>query len=386
MRAKGNTRLSRLQAAVAGRRKKLAAGSQPFPSSAHPAYKELLHFFEESRDLLCIAGFDGKFKRLNPAWQPALGWTQEELQARPFLDFVYPDDRPATLAEMDKLASGAATISFENRYHCKDGSWKWLQWTACPLPNLREIYAVARDVTEQKRLEKESLDTLDLERERMGRELHDGLCQELAGITALSTALARKLAPAAVPESAAAREIGRLLGHCIQHAHDLARGLDPLHLHAIGLMNALGEFCLNTEGLFEITCGFRCENRSGRSIAGHPRPCGPWQANACPLGQDATRDLQLYRIAQEAVNNAIAHGRAKRIEVSLAFRNGQATLAIQDDGVGIGGPLAGHRGIGLHTMAYRARLIGGVIELNRRAPRGTVVACVFPLPRAKPKT
>ena len=338
------------------------AGPPPLPSGAQPAYEELLHFFNESLDLLCIAGFDGRFKRLNPAWQQALGWTLEELQARPFLDFVHADDRPATRAEMDKLATGTATITFENRYRCKDGSCTWLQWTARPVPGQREIYAIARDVTRQKRLEEEILATLDVERERVGRELHDGLCQDLAGIAAHCATLARKLAPAAAPESAAARDIADLLGQSIRRARDLARGIDPVQLKAIGLMAALADFCLNTETRFEVTCSFHCEDR-------HPK-----------LGAD--REAHLYRIAQEAVSNAITHGRAKRIEVSLAFQNGQGTLAIQDDGVGIGDRSDCHPGMGLHTMAYRARAIGGTLQLNGRSPRGTVVTCVFPLPPA----
>lgn len=354
-------------------------------AGVQPAYEELLRFFNESSDLFCIAGFDGKFKRLNPAWHAELGWTLEELKARPFLDFVHPDDRLATLAEVDKLATGAATICFENRYRCKDGSWKWLQWTASPLLTGRqEIYAIARDVTEQKRLEEEIVGTLDLERERMGRELHDGLCQNMAGIAALSATLARKLAPAAAPEAAAAREIGKLLGQSMQHARDLARGLDPLHLEGIGLAAALTDFCLNTEALFKITCRFHCVcsvQEIDCPVVHRTPHCG-FDCEYRPRKLKANREVHLYRIAQEAVNNAIAHGRAKRIEVGLAFGNGRGTLAIRDDGVGIGEQLDGHAGIGLHTMSYRARLIGGSFELNRRAPRGTIVTCVFPLPPA----
>ncbi len=111
-------------------------------------------FFTLSLDLLCIAGFDGWFKRLNPAFERVLGYTLEELLAQPFLEFVHADDRLATLAEMSKLTSGKDTISFENRYHCKDGSTRVLQWTATPFVDQQLIYAAARDVTEHKRAEK----------------------------------------------------------------------------------------------------------------------------------------------------------------------------------------------------------------------------------------
>ncbi len=112
--------------------------------------RELDLFFRLSRDLLAIADFDGYFKRVNPAWEQALGWTPEELQSRPYLDFVHPDDRESTLAEAAKLTTGAVTITFENRYRAKDGSYRWLQWNSTPLTERGVIYADARDITRQK--------------------------------------------------------------------------------------------------------------------------------------------------------------------------------------------------------------------------------------------
>ncbi|MEG4317675.1 MULTISPECIES: PAS domain S-box protein [unclassified Microcoleus] len=107
-------------------------------------------FFTLSLDLLCIADFQGKFKRLNPAWAKTLGYTVEELQDQSFIDFVHAEDIEKTLAETAKIASGAETIAFENRYRCKDGSYKWLSWKARPLAEEKIMYAVARDITESK--------------------------------------------------------------------------------------------------------------------------------------------------------------------------------------------------------------------------------------------
>ena len=117
--------------------------------------RELDLFFRLSRDLLAIADFDGYFKRVNPAWEQALGWTPEELQSRPYLDFVHPDDRESTLAEAAKLTTGAVTITFENRYRSKDGSYRWLQWNSTPLPERGVIYADARDITHLKQAEEQ---------------------------------------------------------------------------------------------------------------------------------------------------------------------------------------------------------------------------------------
>jgi PAS domain S-box-containing protein len=119
---------------------------------------ELDRFFSMSLDLLCIASLDGRFRRVNLAWESALGWTSADLIATPYLDFVHPDDRAGTEAEAEKLAQGATTLSFENRYRCKDGSYRWLSWKAVPLVTEGLLYAVARDVTDQKRSERALLE------------------------------------------------------------------------------------------------------------------------------------------------------------------------------------------------------------------------------------
>ncbi len=116
---------------------------------------ELATLFRLSRDMLCVAGFDGYFHQLNPAWQATLGFTEEELKAQPYMEFVYPDDRDATLAEAGKIATGQKALLFENRYRCKDGSHRWLSWNATPIKGLGLIYCTVRDVTQQKRAAEE---------------------------------------------------------------------------------------------------------------------------------------------------------------------------------------------------------------------------------------
>ncbi len=112
--------------------------------------EQLSRFFELSIDMLAIAGFDGFFKQLNPSWERTLGWSDEELRTKPYLDFVHPDDRESTIAEATELSQGVDTIYFENRYRCKDASYKWLAWTASQSVSEQLIYAVARDISNQK--------------------------------------------------------------------------------------------------------------------------------------------------------------------------------------------------------------------------------------------
>ena len=121
---------------------------------ADQAEAERARFFPLSIDLLCIAGFDGYFKHLNPVWQQTIGYTNEELLSQPYMAFVHPDDHESTIAEAQKLSVGDATRAFENRYRCKDGSYKWLIWTAMPLNDQQLIYATAQDITERKQMDK----------------------------------------------------------------------------------------------------------------------------------------------------------------------------------------------------------------------------------------
>jgi len=120
--------------------------------------KKRAHEFEErffalSIDMLCILDFSGYFKRLNPAWEKTLGFTREELLAKPFIEFVHPDDRERTRKQNSKVRTGGQALYFENRYLCKDGSYKWLLWNAAPDFDNQVIYSVARDITEQKQAE-----------------------------------------------------------------------------------------------------------------------------------------------------------------------------------------------------------------------------------------
>lgn len=112
-------------------------------------------FFSLSRDLMCIAGFDGYFKTLNPVWERVVGFSRAELLAQPFMEFIHPEDRAATQAQTERLAKDQEVSFFENRYRCKDGGYRWLSWSARPVLQEKLIYATARDVTEQKQTQEE---------------------------------------------------------------------------------------------------------------------------------------------------------------------------------------------------------------------------------------
>ncbi len=126
-------------------------------------------FFSVAIDMLCVLDFSGCFKRLNPAWERTLGFTRQELMSRPFIEFVHPDDRERTLRQNAAVRSGGQALAFENRYLCKDGSFRWFRWNAAPEPGTKVIYSVARDITASKQA--------DEERERLVGELQAALAE-----------------------------------------------------------------------------------------------------------------------------------------------------------------------------------------------------------------
>ena len=136
------------------------------------AQEELDRFFTLSLDMLCIAGFDGYFKRVNPAWQRVLGYTEAELLSHPYVNFVHPDDRTTTVSVAKKLDHGQEVLYFENRYLHKDGTLRWLLWTSTPYPEKQMIYGAARDITERKAAE-ETMAAYARELETTQRELED---------------------------------------------------------------------------------------------------------------------------------------------------------------------------------------------------------------------
>jgi hypothetical protein len=198
------------------------------------------------------------------------------------------------------------------------------------------------------------------EQQRIGRELHDGLCQTLAGIAALSATLSSRLSRSFQSEaSAAADEITMLLNEAVGETRDLAHGLGPLGPQETDLPDVLEHLASSARHRFHVSCSLECGGsfpKLGREVVCH-----------------------LLRIAQEALNNAVVHGRVERIEISLSGADGQGLLSVRDDGVGIPDTALQRGGIGLNTMAYRARLIGGSLEIQRHSPHGTAVTCLFPL-------
>lgn len=152
-----------------------------FHDDSPPSTEDLRHFFDLSLDLMCIADFEGRFRRVNEAWESALGYRMHELVAVPYVNFIHPDDVAATRSEAQKLSDGRVTLSFENRYRRKDGSYIWLSWRAKPDLERHLIYAVARDITQQKRMEDELLCASRIQQEILDNTMAVAFIKDLEG-------------------------------------------------------------------------------------------------------------------------------------------------------------------------------------------------------------
>jgi PAS domain S-box-containing protein len=239
---------------------------------------------------------------------------------------------------------------------------RWGEWRVGPVKDksgrITHWLVILRDITDRKRLEQEILEISDREQRRIGQDLHDGLCQHLAGIELMSQVLEQKLASRSKAEAIRVGEIAGHVREAISQTRLLARGLSPLTLDSEGLMSGLQELASNTEKLFGVKCDFKCD--------------------APVLVHDNTIATHLFRMAQEAVSNAIKHGKAKRINIELRRIGDSLSLAITDDGSGIAHDIPKNKGMGLRIMQSRAGMIGGTFNIESNRGRGACVKINLP--------
>ena len=223
--------------------------------------------------------------------------------------------------------------------------------------------ALTNEVQERARLEKEILEISEREQRRIGHDLHDSLCQHWAATAMAGQVLTEKLDAKSLDEAADARAIVKLAENGITLTRNLAHGISPAEMETEGLVTALREFATNISQLFKVNCAFDCES-------------------AIEI-KDATTATHLYRITQEAVNNAIRHGKPKQIVISLANFKDRTELTVEDDGAGLPDDWQKQRGLGTRIMAHRAAMIGGTFSIEPNPTGGAFVKCSVPLSTQK---
>jgi signal transduction histidine kinase len=240
------------------------------------------------------------------------------------------------------------------------------------LARLRELHAVLEErvrertialtdeIRERERLERVLLDVGEAERRRIGRDLHDSLGQFLTGTALAGQVLREKLATRFAPEEADAARIVGLVEEAIEVARGFSRGLDPVQLEGGGLAAGLLQLASRTSSVSNVPCD--CEIDGSVEVA------------------DAAAATHLYRIAQEAITNALKHGHAQHVSVRLFQRNGRVVLVVHDDGRGLPEPSRRGEGMGLRIMAHRAAVMGGTFQIRALPTQGTSVTCEMPNP------
>ena len=261
-----------------------------------------------------------------------------------------------------KLALQQRNITYEWQYRRLDGTLLTAEvvMTAIPMSGKDILHANLRDITERKRLQNEIISIIDVEQQRLGQNLHDGLGQDLTGVAFMCNTLAKKLKDTGLPEAAMSEEITSLVYHVITRVRTLSRELYPPNLVENEITYTLEQFAANISSMFGISCTF--------------------VQDPDLIISDIFISTQIYYIVREAVNNSIKHGKANHIIISLTRNKNDAVLVIEDDGIGRPENMDKYKGLGLRIMAYRMGTMNGTFTLlDNYKNQGVIVFCTLPV-------
>ncbi|MGE5466008.1 MAG: PAS domain S-box protein [Ignavibacteria bacterium] len=325
-------------------------------------------------------------KRILQVWGCAAGDGPQRLEA--WTGRIHEEDRARVSAQLQACLDGRTrTCTIEHRARCDDGRWHWALVHGMVVSRdadgnpLRMIGTYA-DISERKAVEHELkaakdaaeallerasmaerriLDISEQTRERIGQELHDDLGQHLTGAAFLSEILFRKLDAVKRAERDDAAAITRLINDAVAKTRTLAQGLYPVELREAGLRSMIGQLADNVERTFEV----KCEVRADRDFA----------------ADDPGVAINLFRVVQEAISNAVRHGKATRVIIAMRRESSAMVLEVEDNGCGLqnGEAPPGKGGLGMHTMRYRAGLIGAQLHIGNGESGGVKVVIALPL-------
>lgn len=353
---------------------------------AHDREERLKAILNAAVDSIITINYDGVIQAANRATESMFGYSISELLDLPVHTIIpspQPQDHDRFLT--DYLRRSSRKVLAEGREMVgrrKDGSSLPVEFAASEIPHLQLFIGIIRDVSERQQLQKHVLEIADDEQRRIGQELHDGTGQELTGMSFFANSLREHLTKATRHESAGQtlwqlgdadfsrlKEIaGRLaeaLVACNRRVHNLSHGIMPVQIDPEGLQTALEDLAVSLGGSESLKCRFVCPDKV--------------------VVSDQFTATHLYRIAQEALNNAQRHSRATQIELRLSQKNQRIVLEICDNGIGfdtdgLHATESKLSGMGLRTMNYRAGLIGGTLQIEQRPEGGISVRCSVPQP------
>lgn len=330
-----------------------------------PGFK-LWTFFELTPDLVCIAGRDGYFKKVNRAVVEKFGYPERELMAKPITSLMHPEDREMTLQKRDELFNGKALINFQNRYIARNGSVIWLYWTSIYLEDNEVVFAIAKDITEQKKLELEIEEkykkfrslashfktSIEEDRKYLARELHEELAQ-LASVLKMDIEWIKNHSPELSPPSKSRIEHASVMSQLlITTMRRLSFHISPNMLEHLGLAASLEWYCREFSILTGIPCHFGSDFDETR------------------LSEEVRIDL--FRICQESLNNVLNHAQANFVHIRLEGTGDQLQLTVADDGRGFE-PATQAKLSGLVRMRERVASINGRLKIQSEPGKGTTI-------------
>jgi PAS domain S-box-containing protein len=301
--------------------------------------------------------------RFNRVCEETTGYSFADVRSRFIWDLMtLPEQAELFRNALQEVHDGRTVQDFEVAWESRGGERRLISWSLTALRGAKGapqfFIAAGTDITVRKRLETAVMEVSGREQRRIGQDLHDGLGQLLTGIAFMSKVQEERLAEKCAPEAAEASKIVRLVNEAIHKARELSRGLMPGLAKPNGLMSSLEQMAHEVEEVFGVSCRF--------------------YSNEPLLIRDPTVASHLYHIAQEAVSNAIKHGKAGQIEIDLRNRLASGVLTVRDTGCGIAPGPAEQAGMGLDIMKHRAKMIGGTLAIASNE-RGTTVTCRFPV-------
>ena len=349
-------------------------------TSRMDAEEQRVRLFNLSIDMLAVVGFDQYVQQLNPAWVRVLGWSRDDLMGRPLEEFAVEDDRSIISGAFAQLAAGERLEGLECRFVCRDGSSRWLAFTAFPYADRKTVFTVARDITSQKEADsqralfQERLRQLrnqlsvveDRQRQELAAAIHDGLAQQLFGLRAQITLL--KYPERLSDYEGVVQTAMDVLDQTMIEARSLSFELFPPVLYQMGLEGALQWLTHQYGERTGQACHFSTEGQGEE------------------LPQD-TRAM-LYQCVRELLNNVRKHATAQRVEVVLSWTSEGTEVEVVDDGIGFivsnpeeleVGALAA-RGFGLFSIRERVTSVGGSVHIDATPGVGTCVVLRVPAP------
>jgi PAS domain S-box-containing protein len=304
--------------------------------------------FERSMDAILISNDNGQLVEVNGAACRLLHSSREALLARNWNELIAQNLRQTT----DESTENLGELSFAK----PDGNLSIIEISSTQLaPDLN--LSILRDVTERRNLEREIQEISEREQRRLGQDLHDGLGQSMTGIAFLAKVLQQKLQAKAIEEAEAAGNIASLINEALAQTRRMSRGLCPVVLDSNDIEAALEQLAENIRTMFSISCELYYDPEV--KIA------------------DNAVAVHLYRVAQEAATNAIKHGHARNVLLSLTSYGSRVILKVKDDGIGFS-PSPKGKGMGLRVMHHRARMIGATISVRQPKEGGITVTCSLP--------